>query len=96
MAALPHKGAREGRRGGVYCAALPELGLGVALKVTDGDSDASAPALLAVLRFLSQYAGGARALDLAPVADHAERPIVNTRGARVGTVRAAGGLRFHD
>ena len=81
---------------GVYCAALPELGLGVALKVTDGDSDASAPALLAVLRCLSQCAGGARALDLAPVADHAERPIVNTRGARVGTVRAAGGLRFHD
>ena len=96
MAALPGRVVAKVGAGGVYCAALLDLGLGVALKVSDGDSEASPLALLAVLRALGERAGPGSAYDLAPVAAHAERPVLNTRGARVGTVRTAGGLRFHD
>jgi L-asparaginase II len=81
---------------GIYCAALPELGLGVALKVADGDMTATAPALLAVLGAVVERAGTADRYELAAVASHAERAILNTRGARVGAVRSAGALRFHD
>ena len=81
---------------GIYCAALPELRLGLALKVADGDSAASAPALLAVLRALLTRAGLGRDCESAAVESHAERPITNTRGTTVGAIRAAGTLRFHD
>jgi L-asparaginase II len=81
---------------GVYCAALPEVGLGVALKVADGDSAAAAPALLAVLRALLARAAPERGYDLAPFEVYAESAIANTRGTTVGAVRAAGTLRFHD
>ncbi len=96
MAALPGRVLAKVGAAGIYCAALPELGLGVALKLADGDSEASPPALLAVLRALAEHAGSSQRYDLAPMAVHAERPVVNTRGVRVGTVRAAGGVRFHD
>jgi L-asparaginase II len=95
MAALPGKVLAKVGAAGIYCAALPELRLGVALKVADGDSTVSAPALLAVLGALIERAGMTSTYDLVPVAAHAMRPLVNTRGAQVGTVRAAGGLRFH-
>jgi L-asparaginase II len=81
---------------GIYCAALPELGLGVALKVADGDTTATATALLAVLGAVVERAGTTDRYALDAVAGHAERAILNTRGARVGAVRAAGALRFHD
>jgi L-asparaginase II len=96
MAAWPGRVLAKVGAAGVYCAALPELGLGIALKVADGDWAAPAPALLAVLRALLGRAAPARGYDLAPFALHAERPIANTRGATVGAVRAAGTLRFHD
>jgi L-asparaginase II len=96
MAALPGKVLAKVGAAGIYCAALPELRLGVALKVADGDSTVSGPALLAVLGRLIERAGVTSTYDLAPVATHAVRPLLNTRGARVGSVRAAGGLRFHD
>jgi L-asparaginase II len=96
MAAFPARVLAKVGAAGIYCAALPELGVGVALKVADGDSEVSAPALLAVLSAVLQRAGVADRYDLAPVAAHASRPILNTRGARVGTLRAAGVLRFHD
>ncbi len=82
---------------GIYCAALPEPGWGIALKVEDGDMTASGPALLAVL-------DGARA-RLAPelrrriawdrLAPHGVQPIRNTRWGVTGELRAAGALRFH-
>ena len=81
---------------GVYCAALPELGLGLALKVADGDSTAAEQALLAVLRALLVRAGLDRDDDFSPIEAHVERPIANTRGTTVGAVRAAGMPRFHD
>jgi len=66
---------------GVYCAALPEQGLGVAVKVEDGDFRSSGPALLAVL---DQLAPG-----VAPLDDEWRRPtILNTRGAAVGRLEA--------
>ncbi len=68
---------------GVYCAlVLPDV-LGVALKVTDGHTVASALALAAVLEQLG--------LRPQPAALQA-RPVVNTRGETVGELRVNGGL----
>ncbi len=80
---------------GVYGAAVPSLGVGVALKVEDGDGPAAAVALLAVLRrLLSQRAPALlAALDRPEVARHATIPIRNTRGEPTGSIRAAGALR---
>lgn len=94
MAALPGRVLAKVGAAGIYCAALPELGLGIALKIADGDSDASGPALLAVIRQVVACAGASGGYALDAVSAHAERPIVNTRGTRVGVVRAAGQLRF--
>jgi L-asparaginase II len=96
MTALPGRVLAKIGAAGIYCAALPELSLGVALKVADGDSDVSPPALLAVLTAVLERAGLIVRYDLAPVAHHATQPILNTRGVRVGSLRAAGVLRFHD
>lgn len=66
---------------GVYSAALPELGLGVAVKVEDGDFRSSGPALLAVL---DQLAPGC-----VPVAGTWRKPeLRNTRGKVVGWLEA--------
>ncbi len=68
---------------GVYCALLPQRGVGVALKVADGHAVASALALAAVLE----------ALGLRPRPDSlGARPNVNTRGEVVGELRVNGGL----
>jgi L-asparaginase II len=96
MAAWPGRVLAKVGAAGVYCAALPALRLGIALKVADGDSAAAAPALLAVVRALLAHAGVEASYDFTPVEPHAEPPIVNTRGTTVGAVRAAGALRFHD
>jgi L-asparaginase II len=70
----------KGGAEGLICAAGPD-GTGVALKAEDGSSRAHAPALAALLARL-----GVELPDLAA------RPIVNTRGERVGEIvaRAAG------
>ncbi len=71
---------------GVYSAALPEMGLGVTVKVEDGDFRSSGPALLAVL---DQLAPG-----VAPVSDEWRTPAVrNTRGMVVGRMEAHISLR---
>ena len=68
---------------GVYCALLPQAGLGVALKVADGHALASALALAAALE----------TLGLRPRPDSlGARPNVNTRGETVGELRVNGGL----
>ena len=62
---------------GVYCAAVPAAGLGLAMKVEDGDMDAARPALLALLEILAP--GAVR------VADTFRSPgIRNTLGEEVG------------
>ena len=81
---------------GVYSAALPGTGHGIALKVEDGDMRAAPAALLAVLRQLLGRMDPAGAERLAPLVPRAELPTRNTRGAVTGVLRAAGELRFHD
>jgi L-asparaginase II len=79
---------------GIYSAAVVPLGLGITLKVESGDMRCSPPALLHVLGALAQASGGRFALDLAPLARHAEPPLRNTRGEQVGSLRARGTLQF--
>ena len=72
---------------GVHVAALPEAGLGVALKIDDGARRAAEVAMAAILGHLGVLEGGA----LAALSALAEPPVLNDAGARVGTVRAAAG-----
>ena len=76
MRAAPGWLAKGGAEG-VICAARPD-GLGVALKTEDGTSRAHAPALAAFLARL-----GVELPELA------ERPVLNTRGERVGEIVTA-------
>jgi L-asparaginase II len=72
---------------GVHVAAVPEQGIGVALKVEDGSSRAAMPALVHVLDQLG--------LDPAPssrLARFATLEILNTRAEPVGAMHAAGAL----
>jgi L-asparaginase II len=81
---------------GIYCATVPAAGLGIALKVEDGDMDVSPAALVAVLTGLA----GERELPFDPAAlpdtvrRHAGIPILNTRGAETGERRVRGALVF--
>ena len=68
---------------GVYSALLVREGLGVALKVEDGHSLASALAIAAVLAELGLKPQPASLL---------EKPITNSRGETVGEMRVNGGL----
>jgi L-asparaginase II len=75
---------------GVYGAALPKRGMGIAIKVEDGHAWAACLALISVLEALG--------LDPAPgrkLAPFAEIPGRNTRGEVVGVMRAAGSLTFN-
>ena len=83
---------------GIYCASLPGLGLGIALKMEDGDMRASGVALLELLRELLARLGpaGTAAWPAASLEPHGRRRILNTRGAETGELRPAGGLRFFD
>lgn len=71
---------------GVYCGAIPELGLGIALKCDDGTGRASEVGVAAVLAMLTakdgELSGSMRAL--------ASRELTNWRGFCVGRVQAAG------
>lgn len=98
MAALPGRIVAKVGADGIYCAALPELGLGVALKVTDGDWRSSSLALLEVLRqvMLHLALDGQFTLPGSVWAKHGPQPILNTRNTVTGELRAAGSLRFLD
>lgn len=67
---------------GFYCAGVPSMKLGVALKVEDGAKRAAEPALLAVLHHL----GATTPEEQARLHDHAEPVIRNTRDEDVGRV----------
>ena len=72
---------------GVFVVALPELGLGVAIKVEDGAGRASEVAAAAVLRSI-----GALDEGLAQrLADFLVAPLHNRAGERIGEVRPAAG-----
>ena len=71
---------------GVYCAALPELGLGVALKIDDGAARAAETAMAAVAQTLLQDEG-----ELLRSYSHLQ--LRNWRGIDVGSLRPAQALR---
>ncbi|TWG93363.1 asparaginase [Mesorhizobium sp. J18] len=73
---------------GVYCAAVPELGLGIAIKCDDGAGRASEVMVAAVLsRLLAKDAA------LSATLDFLSRPMLkNWRGIEVGVLRPAGPL----
>lgn len=72
---------------GVYVGILPDLGLGVALKIADGATRASEIAIAAILTRLS-------VLDPVDpvVAGYLDRPILNRDGLKTGYLRPAPGL----
>lgn len=74
---------------GVYGAALPEKGLGLALKVEDGNAKAAMVALISVLDAL-----GFEASSRQRIAPFARMPITNTRGEGVGVIEPHGELAF--
>ncbi|HEU5218739.1 MAG TPA: asparaginase [Gemmatimonadales bacterium] len=98
MEALPGRILVKLGAEGVFCAAIPELGVGVALKVIDGDTRASGLALLEVLQQVFDRLAPSRSLLVpAPIrAKHGPEPIVNTRNAVTGEMRVTGSLRFFD
>ena len=67
---------------GVYCAALPTVGLGVAIKIDDGARRAAEAAIGAIVSAAVPGAGEA----LGPIMDTS---LENWRGLRVGTIVAA-------
>jgi L-asparaginase II len=75
---------------GVYCAALPAQGLGVAIKIDDGNNARAAEvAIAAVIEALVQLDDGERAF----MRGLSEATLRNWRGIEVGALRASEGLR---
>ena len=83
MRALPGKVLIKTGAEGVYCAALPKLGLGIALKIDDGAKRAAEALVMGVIAHLLP---GARSLIPDPV-------LRNWRGTVVGEVRLAAAFR---
>ena len=98
MHAWPARVAAKVGAEGIHCAALPGMGIGIALKVEDGDMGASGVALLEILRQLLARLAPEQAVAFpsAALAGHARHPIRNTRGAVTGELRPAGALHFFD
>ncbi len=67
---------------GFYCAAIPSLKLGIALKVEDGAKRAAEPALLAVLRKV----GSIDAAEAQRLVNYSAPVILNTRDEPVGSL----------
>lgn len=81
MEEAPHVLCKIGAEG-VHAVALPEQGIGIALKVEDGAARAQYPALLALLQQL-----GALPESLAPrLAELAQRPVRDSRHETVGMI----------
>ena len=79
---------------GVYSAALPTLGLGLALKVHDGDMRAAELALVAVLEEIAVRFGGGVSWPLEPLDEWRRPAIRNTRGAVTGHHEVRGGITW--
>ena len=70
---------------GVHCVAVPEAGIGIALKVDDGAQRGQFPAVLRLLQLV-----GALPDRLPPrLEEFLRRPVRNTRGETVGQIRPA-------
>ena len=88
MQAAPGRIFVKGGAEGVYCAALPELGLGIALKCDDGAGRAAESMVAAVIAKLL-HADEALAAKLIKLAN---APIESRIGAKVGTLRPTAAL----
>ncbi len=75
---------------GVYCGAIPELGLGFALKIDDGATRAAEVVTGRILRKL----GILSPADAERFADLIEPPLFNRAGTNIGQVRPAEKLPF--
>jgi L-asparaginase II len=75
---------------GVYCAALPTLGLGVAVKMDDGNNARACEVVLAALLARLLPLDGDEASFVQGLADV---PLVNWNGIEVGRLRASAALR---
>jgi len=75
---------------GVYCAALPDRGLGVALKIDDGNNARAAEVVMAALieAYVTLDEGGARLLR-----SLSHLRLKNWNGIEVGSLRASASLR---
>jgi L-asparaginase II len=96
MRALPGEVVAKVGAEGIHCAAIPSAGIGIALKVEDGDMRASPPALLSILQALAPRLPGPARLRSDALPDWAHRPVYDTRGGRVGEIRGSGTLHFLD
>jgi L-asparaginase II len=92
MATFPGRIVAKVGAEGVYSIALRESGLGVAIKVADGDGRSAQVALLEVVRQLDRHYALSLALD--SLARFVAPPILNTRQQQTGMLRAAGRLQF--
>lgn len=79
---------------GVFAASLPTLGLGVALKVDDGDNATAATALLAILEAIVARHGAGASWPFDRLARWRSPEIRDTRGGVTGRVEVRGALRF--
>jgi len=86
MSALGTRAFTKTGAEGVYCAALPELGLGVALKCGDGAGRAAEVVMAALLRRLLPL----NDREDAAIAPFAAPELRNWNGILVGTLRPAG------
>ena len=96
MTALPGRLAVKLGADGIYSAVLLRSGLGMALKVEDGDMRASPAALVAILRDLAQRFEPdlTGALETPAVERHARLAIHSTRGQVTGYLQVVGGLQY--
>jgi L-asparaginase II len=74
---------------GVYCAALPERGLGLALKIADGTTRGAEVVMATALEVLVANDDGERAF----MRGFSEPTLANWNGIEVGTLRATAPLR---
>lgn len=79
---------------GVYSASLPTLGLGVALKVHNGDMTAACLALVAVLGATVERLGVGQEWPLGRLDAWRNPPVLDTRGGRTGHLHVEGGLSW--
>lgn len=85
MRGLPHVVFAKGGAEGVHCAALPEFGIGVAVKVDDGTKRGAEATLAHVIAALVSAAGKVLPAQL-------RGELKNWHGTKVGEVRASAAL----
>jgi L-asparaginase II len=79
---------------GVYSAALPTLGIGLSLKVHDGDMTAATLALVALLESIVGRFGARESWPLDALSRWRAPAIRNTRGITTGHTDVRGGLKW--